>query len=428
MKLWQKNQAPHEKINHFTVGKDRIYDLHLAAYDCQASIAHAQMLRQIGVLTLEEADQLVTILEGLKTDAEKADFVIEDKFEDMHSKIEYVLTEKLGDLGKKIHTARSRNDQVLAALHLYLKAEIKTLKGLTLDFFKLLMDLAEQHKDKLLPGYTHFQVAMPSSFGLWFSAYAESLIDDVTLLNAAHKIVDQNPLGSAAGYGSSFNIDRKATTFLLDFADLKYNVIAAQMSRGKAEKTSAIAMAGIAATLSKLAMDICIYMGQEHNFIDFPEALTTGSSIMPHKKNPDVFELIRGKCNLLQGLPNQLALLITNLPSGYHREMQLAKGPIIESIEDLKTCLDLFTFSLKEIQVKADILEDSKYQYVFSVDTLNEWVKEGMPFRDAYKKMGEAIEKGDYKPKKDLNHTHLGSIGNLALEEINAKMEKVFNE
>ncbi len=428
MKLWQKNQAPHEKIDHFTTGKDRIYDLYFAAYDCQASIAHAQMLGQIGILTIEEADQLVAVLEVLKSDAEKGDFIIENKFEDVHSKIEYVLTEQLGDLGKKIHTARSRNDQILAALHLYLKAEIKKLKGLTHDFFKLLMDLAEQHKDKLLPGYTHFQVAMPSSFGLWFSAYAESLIDDVTLLNAALKIVDQNPLGSAAGYGSSFPIDRKATTYQLDFADLKYNVIAAQMSRGKAEKTSANAMAGIAATLSKLAMDICLYMGQEHNFITFPEALTTGSSIMPHKKNPDVFELIRGKCNLIQGLPNQFGLLMTNLPSGYQREMQLAKGPMIEAIENLKACLDLFTFSLKEIKVKEDILEDPKYQYVFSVDTLNEWVKEGMPFRDAYKKMGNAIEKGIYKPIKDLKHTHLGSLGNLGLEEINTKMEKVFNQ
>ena len=428
MKLWQKNQAPHEKIDHFTTGKDRIYDLYFAAYDCQASIAHAQMLGQIGILTIEEADQLVAVLEVLKSDAEKGDFIIENKFEDVHSKIEYVLTEQLGDLGKKIHTARSRNDQILAALHLYLKAEIKKLKGLTHDFFKLLMDLAEQHKDKLLPGYTHFQVAMPSSFGLWFSAYAESLIDDVTLLNAALKIVDQNPLGSAAGYGSSFPIDRKATTYQLDFADLKYNVIAAQMSRGKAEKTSANAMAGIAATLSKLAMDICLYMGQEHSFITFPEALTTGSSIMPHKKNPDVFELIRGKCNLIQGLPNQFGLLMTNLPSGYQREMQLAKGPMIEAIENLKACLDLFTFSLKEIKVKEDILEDPKYQYVFSVDTLNEWVKEGMAFRDAYKKMGKAIEKGIYKPLKDLKHTHLGSLGNLGLKEINTKMEKVFNQ
>tara|TARA_B100001175_G_scaffold279443_1_gene256647 strand:- start:53 stop:1336 length:1284 start_codon:yes stop_codon:yes gene_type:complete len=424
MKLWQKNQAPNKKIDHFTVGKDREHDLHLAAYDCQASIAHALMLEETGVLNLEEADKLVGVLNNLKNEAEKGNFVIETEFEDMHSKIEYVLTQKLGDLGKKIHTARSRNDQVLVALHLYLKAEIETIKGLTHSFFKLLMDLADQHKDKLLPGYTHFQVAMPSSFGLWFSAYAESLIDDVTLLNAAHQIVNQNPLGSAAGFGSSFPIDRKATTESLGFADLKYNVIAAQLSRGKAEKTSATAMAALAATLSKMAMDICLYMGEEHNFISFPEEFTTGSSIMPHKKNPDVFELIRGKCNMLQGLPNQLAILMANLPSGYHREMQLAKGPIIEAINELKTCLDLFTFSLKEIQVKENILDDPKYQYVFSVDSLNEWVKEGMPFRDAYKKMGEAIAKEEYVPKKTLDHTHLGSIGNLGLEEIDLKMKK----
>ncbi len=424
MKLWQKNQALNGKIDHFTVGKDREYDLHLAAYDCRASIAHAQMLAETGVLTAEEADQLVGVLNDLKSEAEKGIFVIEAEFEDMHSKIEYVLTQKLGDLGKKIHTARSRNDQVLVALHLYLKAEIKTIKELALNFFNLLMDLAGQHKDKFLPGYTHFQVAMPSSFGLWFSAYAESLIDDVTLLNAAHQIVDQNPLGSAAGFGSSFPIDRRATTESLDFSDLKYNVIAAQMSRGKAEKTTATAMAALAATLSKMAMDICLYMGQEHNFISFPGELTTGSSIMPHKKNPDVFELIRGKCNLLQGLPNQLALLTANLPSGYHREMQLAKGPIIDAINELKACLDLFTFSIKEIQVKENILDDPKYQYVFSVDTLNEWVKEGMPFRDAYKKMGEAINKGEYIPKITLDHTHLGSLGNLALQEIDLKMKK----
>ncbi len=428
MKLWQKNQAPHQKIDHFTVGKDREYDLYLAAYDCQASIAHAQMLSEIGILSQAESNQLVSVLEDLKNDAKNGDFVIETEFEDMHSKIEYVLTQKLGDLGKKIHTARSRNDQVLVALHLYLKAEIETIKGLAHSFFELLMDLAEQHKNHFLPGYTHFQVAMPSSFGLWFSAYAETLVDDVMLLNGAYQIVDQNPLGSAAGFGSSFPIDRKSTTKSMGFGDLKYNVIAAQMSRGKAEKTTATAMASLAATLSKLAMDLCLYMGQEHNFVSFPEALTTGSSIMPHKKNPDVFELIRGKCNLLQGLPNQLALLMTNLPSGYHREMQLAKGPIIEAIEDLKACLDLFTFSLKEIQVRENILEDPKYQYVFSVDTLNEWVKGGMPFRDAYKKMGEAIANGDYQPHKNLSHTHLGSIGDLALEAIRSKMEKASNQ
>ena len=424
MKIWQKNQALDRKIDHFTVGKDREYDLYLAAYDCQASIAHAQMLAKTGVMTEEEADQLIGVLNDLKSKAEKGNFVIEAEFEDIHSKIEYVLIQKLGDLGKKIHTARSRNDQVLVALHLYLKEEIKTIKGLTLNFFNLLMDLADQHKDHFLPGYTHFQVAMPSSFGLWFSAYAESLIDDVTLLNAAHQIVDQNPLGSAAGYGSSFPIDRRATTESLNFSDLKYNVIAAQMSRGKAEKTTATAIAALAATLSKMSMDICLYMGQEHNFISFPEELTTGSSIMPHKKNPDVFELIRGKCNLLQGLPNQLALLMTNLPSGYHREMQLAKGPIIEAINELKSCLDLFVFTLQNISVKENILDDPKYQYVFSVDTLNEWVKQGMPFRDAYKKMGDDIAKQKYIPKKTLDHTHLGSLGNLALQEIDLKMKK----
>ncbi|MGB0656645.1 MAG: argininosuccinate lyase [Flavobacteriaceae bacterium] len=424
MKIWQKNQALNGKIDHFTVGKDREYDLYLAAYDCQASIAHAQMLAKTGVLTVEEADQLIGVLNDLKSKAEKGNFVIEAEFEDVHSKIEYELIQKLGDLGKKIHTARSRNDQVLVALHLYLKEEIKTIKGLTLNFFNLLMDLADQHKNHFLPGYTHFQVAMPSSFGLWFSAYAESLIDDVTLLNAAHQIVDQNPLGSAAGFGSSFPIDRRATTESLNFSDLKYNVIAAQMSRGKAEKTTATAMAALAATLSKMSMDICLYMGQEHNFISFPEELTTGSSIMPHKKNPDAFELIRGKCNLLQGLPNQLALLMANLPSGYHREMQLAKGLIIEAINELKSCLDLFVFTLQKISIKENILDDPKYQYVFSVDTLNEWVKQGMPFRDAYKKMGDDIAKQKYIPKKTLDHTHLGSLGNLALQEINLKMKK----
>ena len=427
MKLWQKNTLAHKKIDHFTVGEDRAYDLHLAAYDCQASIAHAQMLYQIGILTEYETQAIVNVLKELKIQAENSKFVIDDNFEDMHSKIEFVLTEKLGDLGKKIHTARSRNDQVLVAMQLYLKQEISVIKSMTYDFFKLLIKLTKQHKDKLLPGYTHFQVAMPSSFGLWFSAYAESLIDDVTLLNAAKKIVDQNPLGSAAGFGSSFPIDRKSTTKSLNFGDLKYNVIAAQMSRGKAEKTTAFAMASLSANLSKMANDICLYMGQEHNFVSFPDRLTTGSSIMPHKKNPDVFELIRGKSNIIQGLPNQLALLTSNLPSGYHRELQLAKGLIIDGIEDIKACLDIFTFSLKEIQIREDILEDPKYQYVFSVDTLNEWVKEGMPFRDAYKKMGEAINKGDYHPKKTLDHTHLGSLGNLALDEIQTKMEQALN-
>ena len=427
MKLWQKNTPTDEKIVHFTVGKDRVYDLHLAAYDCQASIAHVQMLGQIEILTEKETQALVGVLNEIKTEAENGKFLIEDSFEDMHSKIEFILTQKLGDLGKKVHTARSRNDQVLVSIHLYFKKEISEIKSLINDFFKLLISLAKKNKDKLLPGYTHFQVAMPSSFGLWFSGYAESLIDDVTLFNAVQKIVDQNPLGSAAGFGSSFPINRETTTKALDFGDLKYNVIAAQMSRGKAEKLISNAIASLSATLAKMAYDICLYMGQDHNFISFPQKLTTGSSIMPHKKNPDVFELIRGKGNMLQGLPNQLALLTSNLPSGYNREMQLAKGPIIDAIEEIKTCLDMFTSSLKEIQIREDILEDPKYQYIFSVDTLNELVKEGMPFRDAYKKMGEDIEKGNYKPKKALNHTHLGSIGNLALDSIQTKMEQALS-
>ena len=427
MKLWQKNTPTDEKIVHFTVGKDRVYDLHLAAYDCQASIAHVQMLGQIEILTEKETQALVGVLNEIKTEAENGKFLIEDSFEDMHSKIEFILTQKLGDLGKKVHTARSRNDQVLVSIHLYLKKEISEIKSLINDFFKLLISLAKKNKDKLLPGYTHFQVAMPSSFGLWFSGYAESLIDDVTLFNAVQKIVDQNPLGSAAGFGSSFPINRETTTKALDFGDLKYNVIAAQMSRGKAEKLISNAIASLSATLAKMAYDICLYMGQDHNFISFPEKLTTGSSIMPHKKNPDVFELIRGKGNMLQGLPNQLALLTSNLPSGYHREMQLAKGPIIDAIEEIKTCLDMFTSSLKEIQIREDILEDPKYQYIFSVDTLNELVKEGMPFRDAYKKMERILKKGNYKPKKALNHTHLGSIGNLALDSIQTKMEQALS-
>jgi argininosuccinate lyase len=424
MKLWQKGAAAHERVDHFTVGKDREYDLVLAEYDCQASIAHANMLAKIGLITTEEATQLSTVLEEIQQQAKEGQFTIEDEFEDMHSKIEHLLIERLGDVGKKIHTARSRNDQVLVAMHLYLKNELGKVKSQVSALFELLLSLAEKHQNELIPGYTHLQVAMPSSFGLWFSAYAEILVDDMMLLNGAYQIVDQNPLGSAAGFGSSFPIDRKSTTKSMGFGDLKYNVIAAQMCRGKAEKTTATAMASLAATLSKLAMDICLYMGQEHNFVSFPEALTTGSSIMPHKKNPDVFELIRGKCNLLQGLPNQLTLLMTNLPSGYHREMQLAKGPIIEAIEDLKACLDLFTFSLKEIQIRENILDNPKYQYVFSVDTLNEWVKEGMPFREAYQKMGADIENGNYIPKKNLDHTHLGSLGRLALDAIKQKMEK----
>ncbi|MBQ4912984.1 argininosuccinate lyase [Maribacter sp. MMG018] len=425
MKLWDKGFSTDKKIDHFTVGNDRELDLHLAKYDVIASQAHAKMLGKIGLLTDEETSDLVKELDTIAETIEKGEFTIEDSFEDMHSKIEYVLTEKLGDTGKKIHTARSRNDQVLVAMHLYLKHELSEIKSGTKELFDLLLQLAEKYKDVLLPGYTHLQIAMPSSFGLWLSAYAESLIDDLYFVDAAFKVADQNPLGSAAGYGSSFPIDRSFTTKKMGFETLKYNVVAAQMGRGKVEKATAFGMANIAATLSKLAMDICLYMSQNFNFVSFPDELTTGSSIMPHKKNPDVFELVRGKCNKLQSIPNQLTLVINNLPSGYHRDLQLVKEIIVPAIQDMKACIEILTFSLKEMQVNKDILEDPKYDYLFSVDTLNELVQSGMPFRDAYKKMGMEIQAGTFTPKRDINHTHEGSLGNLCLEEIRAKMEKI---
>jgi argininosuccinate lyase len=425
MKLWQKGNAAHQKVDHFTVGSDREYDLLLAAYDCEASSAHAQMLAKIGLLAKKEADLVTLALNNLKTKAQEGSFTIEDEFEDMHSKIEHVLTDQLGDLGKKIHTARSRNDQVLVAMHLYLKDEITGIKKTVIELFDLLMSLAEQHKNELIPGYTHLQVAMPSSFGMWFSAYAESLIDDVQFLNTAFSLADQNPLGSAAGYGSSFPIDREYTTEVLNFGTLKYNSVAAQMSRGKVEKTTAVALSMVGSTLSKFAMDVCLYMGQDFNFVSFPDDLTTGSSIMPHKKNPDIFELIRGKCNALQALPTQLTLLTTNLPSGYHRELQLAKGPIIDGIQELKACLDMLLFSLPKIEVSKNITDQSKYDYLFSVDTLNAKVQDGMPFRDAYRELGNAIENGDYHPNRSVEHSHLGSIGNLGLEQIREKMNRL---
>lgn len=424
MKLWDKGFSTDKKIDQFTVGNDRELDLQLAKYDVIASKAHAKMLGEIGLLTAKEKDDLVKELDNIAARIDKGTFSIEPSFEDMHSKIEYMLTLSLGDTGKKIHTARSRNDQVLVAMHLYLKDELTEIKSLTKSLFNLLLDKAEEYKDVMLPGYTHLQIAMPSSFGLWFSAYAESLIDDLFFIEAAYKVADQNPLGSAAGYGSSFPIDRSFTTKEMGFATLKYNVVAAQMGRGKVEKATAFGMASIAATLSKIAMDICLYMSQNFNFVSFPNELTTGSSIMPHKKNPDVFELVRGKCNKLQSIPNQLTLVINNLPSGYHRDLQLVKEIILPAIQDMKACLEILTFSLKEIRVNKNILEDDKYDYLFSVDTLNELVQNGMPFRDAYKKMGIEINEGNFVPKRDISHTHEGSLGNLCLEEIRAKMEK----
>ena len=425
MKLWQKGAVAHEKVDKFTVGKDREYDIVLAQYDCQASIAHAKMLAKIGLISIPESEQLCKVLEELKIAAETGNFTIEDEFEDMHSKIEHVLTKKLGDSGKKIHTARSRNDQVLVAMHLYLKKELGEIKTQVIALFDLLLELAEKYQNNLLPGYTHLQVAMPSSVGMWLSAYAENLIDDLYFWEAAYKIADQNPLGSAAGYGSAFPIDRELTTELLGFDQLKINSLAAQMSRGKLEKSTSIAFSSIGNSLAKLSMDICLYMGQDFNFISFPKNLTTGSSIMPHKKNPDLFELVRGKCNNLQALPNQLALLTSNLPSGYHRDLQLAKGPVIGAVQELKACMDILLFSLPQLEVTQNITDQKKYDYLFSVDTLNTEVIAGKPFRDAYRELGQAIEKGDFLPNRTVNHTHLGSIGNLGLEKIRQKMERI---
>lgn len=426
MKLWEKGIATDKQIEHFTVGNDRELDLVLAKYDALGSIAHAKMLGKIRLLTASETDSLVLALEDIITDVEKGNFEIEDSFEDVHSKIEYLLTEKLGDTGKKIHTARSRNDQVLVDVHLYLKDVLKELKEQVKCLFDLLMESAEKHQNVLLPGYTHLQIAMPSSFGMWFSAYAESLIDDVTMLNAALKIVDQNPLGSAAGYGSSFPINRTFTTRELGFETLKYNSVAAQMSRGKSEKTVAFAMSSVAATLSKFSMDVCLYMSQNFDFISLPAHLTTGSSIMPHKKNPDVFELIRGKCNKIQALPYEITLITNNLPSGYHRDLQLLKEGLFPAIQNLKACLDIAIFAIKDIKVKEHILDDPKYNYLFTVDALNEMVVAGIPFRDAYKAVAEQLENGTFQSPKETKHTHEGSINNLCLDAIKKKMKRSY--
>ena len=402
MKLWEeKDKKRNEIIDQFTVGKDRYYDTLLAKYDCKASIAHSKMLAKVNILSKNESDKLNKVLYEIIDEIKNGEFKIEDEFEDMHSKIEFVLIQKLGDLGKKIHTARSRNDQVLVAIQLFVKDELNSIKKEIHSLFNILIKLSEKYKSFIIPGYTHMQLAMPSSFGLWFSAYAETLIDDVISINNTLSIVDQNPLGSAAGYGTSFPIDRKSTTKSLNFSELKYNSLAAQISRGKIEKQTLSAISSISSTLSKFCMDICLYMGQDFNFISFPENLTTGSSIMPHKKNPDIFELIRGKCNIIQSLPNQINLLTTNLPSGYHREMQLTKAPLIESINEIKSCLKIFNHSIKKIIINKNIIDNPKYDYLFTVDSLNKWVMQGIPFRDAYKKMKLEIKNKNYIPIKN---------------------------
>ncbi|MEZ7893875.1 MAG: argininosuccinate lyase [Polaribacter sp.] len=424
MKLWDKGFSIDKQIENFTVGNDREIDMHIAKYDVQASLAHAIMLESIRIISADELKDLKRGLQELANDIEKGTFIIEPSFEDVHSKIEWELTNKLGEVGKKIHTARSRNDQVLVALHLYYKENLANINDKVKTLFDTLINLADTHKDSLLPGYTHLQVAMPSSFGLWFSAYAELLIDDVYLLNAVSKVVDQNPLGSAAGYGSSFPIDRELTTKELDFASMKYNVVAAQLSRGKSERSIASALGGLCNTMSRFAMDVCLYMSQNFNFISFPDELTTGSSIMPHKKNPDVFELIRGKCNKIQALHTEMVLITNNLPTGYHRDYQLLKENIINAFEDVKEILDILNYSIQQVIVKDIDLNDEKYQYLFTVDSINNLVIEGMPFREAYKKIGEQVEAGEYKPDLGKQHSHVGSIHNLSLDKIKAKYPK----
>ena len=421
MKLWDKGYSIDKKIEQFTVGNDREIDLYIAKYDIIASLAHAKMLASIGVISATELDQLTTELNKLKATIDTGDFIIEDSFEDVHSKIEFVLIEALGDTGKKIHTARSRNDQVLTALQLYYKDNLAEIEQKTKTFFDSLLQLADTHKSQLLPGYTHLQVAMPSSFGLWFSSYAELLIDDVYVLNAALKVVDQNPLGSAAGYGSSFPIDRDFTTDALGFSTLKYNAVAAQLSRGKSERIVAAALGNLSSTLSKFAMDICLYMSQNFNFISFPDKLTTGSSIMPHKKNPDVFELIRGKCNKIQALQTEMILITNNLPSGYHRDFQLLKENMIDGIEDLKNILDIFNYSIQQIIIEDIDLKEEKYKYLFTVDSINNLVVDGISFREAYKKIGAEVENDTYQPDLGKEHSHIGSIHNLSLEAIKLK-------
>jgi argininosuccinate lyase len=424
MKLWDKGISIDKKIEQFTVGNDREIDIHIAKYDVIASKAHAKMLQKIGILSAKELKQLLSGLQVLEKEIEDGTFEIDAQFEDVHSKIEFELTKSLGDVGKKIHTARSRNDQVLVALSLYYKENLSLVKEKTKTLFETLLSLAESHKDKVLPGYTHLQVAMPSSFGLWFSAYAELMIDDIYLLNAAIKTVDQNPLGSAAGYGSSFPIDREMTTKEMGFSTLKYNVVAAQMSRGKNERTIAAALGSLSNTMSRFAMDVCLYMSQNFAFISFPDELTTGSSIMPHKKNPDVFELIRGKCNKIQALQSEMILITNNLPSGYHRDFQLLKENMIAAFEDIKDILDIFNFSIQQIIVKDVDVHSDLYKYLFTVDNINTLVVEGQSFREAYQKIGGEVQDGSYVPDTSKKHTHVGSIHNLCLDKIKAKFPK----
>lgn len=430
MKLWEKSVKIDKDIERYTIGRDREMDLYLAPFDVLGSMAHITMLESIGLLEKDELDVLLAEMKKIYADAVAGNFEIEEGIEDVHSEVELILTRRLGDIGKKIHSGRSRNDQVLVDLKLYMRHELQEITRLTVELFNMLIQQSEKYKNVLMPGYTHLQVAMPSSFGLWFGAYAEGLVDDLTVLNAAYKVVNRNPLGSAAGYGSSFPLNRQMTTDLLGFDSMDYNVVYAQMGRGKSERIVAQALGGIAATLAKLAFDACMYSSQNFGFIKLHDAFTTGSSIMPHKKNPDVFELTRAKCNKIQAVPEQIMLIMNNLPSGYFRDLQIIKEVFLPTFDELKDCLRMVTLMLEHITVNEHILDDSRYDLMFSVEEVNRLATNGMPFRDAYKKVGLDIEAGKFTPTKSVAHTHEGSIGNLCNDRICALMDdvvKLFN-
>lgn len=427
-KLWEKGIKTDQFIEEFTVGKDRELDLELARHDVRGTIAHITMLEFVGLLEKSELEILINELENIQEQIIAKDkFQIEDGVEDVHSQIELMLTKELGDVGKKIHSGRSRNDQVLVDIRLFLREQLEEIRSLTNYLFSALIDQAGTYKDVLMPGYTHTQAAMPSSFGLWFSAYAESLVDDVEIMNGAYKVVNRNPLGSAAGYGSSFQLNRQMTSDLLGFESMVYNSVYAQMGRGKTEQVVASALANLASTLNKLAADVCLYNSQNFQFLKLPDELTTGSSIMPHKKNPDVFELLRAKTNVLMALPNQIMITLSNLTSGYHRDFQLLKELLFPAIKEMKSCLKIASYSVSKIEPVKDILDDPKYKLIFSVEAVNELVVKGIPFREAYQQVAKQIEDGSFVPPKELNHTHEGSIGNLMLEEIQERMERVLN-
>jgi argininosuccinate lyase len=424
MKLWEKNFASNKEIERFTVGRDREMDLYLAKYDVLGSMAHITMLESIGLLEKDELTALLAELRNIYQLCERCEFVIEDDVEDVHSQVEMLLTRKLGDMGKKIHSGRSRNDQVLVDLKLFTRHELKEIADEVKILFDELIQKSNQYKDVLMPGYTHLQIAMPSSFGLWFGAYAESLTDDILFLQAAYKMTNRNPLGSAAGYGSSFPLNRTMTTELLGFDSMAYNVVYAQMGRGKMERNVGFAIATIAGTIAKMAFDACLFNSQNFSFVKLPKECTTGSSIMPHKKNPDVFELIRAKCNKLQALPQQVTLIMNNLPVGYFRDLQIIKEVFLPAFDELKDCLQMAAYIINKIEVHEDILNNPMYDPMFSVETVNQLVVEGMPFRDAYKKVGLDIEAGTFRPNKDIHHTHEGSIGNLCNDRIAALMQQ----